>query len=203
MKYSLDCYLFPRMLRIANTTRGAGGEASGSWKDSKYGRQLYEFTVLWIDDDDENGRPTGASIPLASFRRYELSEDTLAQICEADNSARHQPMRKVGEEGWSDEGGGAERRERERERVGRVERAAGSVAGASNYSAINNPRVTRVIGPLSLRPPRRSPVRLPSFLATNPRRYQCSWYVNAIVPVCRRHLSLRGTRIDRLHDGIL
>lgn len=139
----------------------------------------------------------GVSIPLASFRCYELSEDTLAQICEADNSARHQPMRKVGEEGRSDEGGGAERRE------GRAERAVGSVAGASNYSAINNPRVTRVIGPLSLRPPRRSPVCLPSFLATKPRRYQCSWYVNAIVPVCRWHLSLRGTRIDRLHDRIL
>jgi hypothetical protein len=46
-------------------------------------------------------------------------------------------------------------------------RVAGSVAGASNYSAINNPRVTRVIGPLSARPPRRSPARLPSFLATN------------------------------------
>lgn len=139
----------------------------------------------------------GVSIPLASFRCYELSEDTLAQICEADNSARHQPMRKVGEEGRSDEVGGAGRRE------GCVERAASSVAGASNYSAINNPRVTRVIGPLSLRPPRRSPVRLPSFLTTRPRRYQCSWYVNAIVPVCRRHLSLRGTRIDRLHDTIL
>jgi len=68
-------------------------------------------------------------------------------------------MRKVGEEGQRDEGGGTERREE------RVECAAGSVAGASNYSAINNPRVTRVIGPLSLRP-RRSPVRLPSFLAT-------------------------------------
>lgn len=137
------------------------------------------------------------SISLASFRCYELSEDTLAQICEADNSARYQPMRKVGEEGRSDEGDGVERRE------GCVERAAGSVAGASNYSAINNPRVTRVIGPLSLCPPHRSPARLPSFLATKLRRYQYSWYVNAIVPVCRWHLSLRGTRIDRLHDRIL
>lgn len=70
-------------------------------------------------------------------------------------------MQKVGEEGRGDEGGVAERRE------GRV---AGSVAGASNYSAINNPRVTRVIGPLSLRPPpRRSLARFPSFLATNPK----------------------------------
>lgn len=56
----------------------------------------------------------------------------------------------------------------------RVERVAGSVAGASNYSAINNPRVTRVIGSLSVRPPHRlSLARLPSFLATSPRRYQC------------------------------
>lgn len=39
---------------------------------------------------------------------------------------------------------------------------AASVAGASNYSAINNPRVTRVIGPLSRW--LRSHRRLSSFL---------------------------------------
>lgn len=85
---------------------------------------------------------------LSPFRHYELWEDTLALICEADNSA-HQSMRKV-EGGWRDEGGDG---------TGGKD----AVAGASNYSAINNPRVTRVIGPLSLHPPRRSLAFLPSW----------------------------------------
>lgn len=192
IKYSLECCLSLKKVKDCEQ-RGVVLEVLVGFEVKRITLRVYgTVNRRWREREIHR-----ISIPLASFRHYELSEDTLAQICEADNSARHQPMRKVGEEGRSDEGGGAERRE------GRVERAAGSVAGASNYSAINNPRVTRVIGPLSLRPPRRSPVRLPSFLATNPRRYQCSWYVNAIVPVCRRHLSLRGTRIDRLHDRIL
>jgi len=100
-----------------------------------------------------------ASLARASFRHYKLSEDTLAQICKADNSAR-----RVGrDEGSGDGAGGGGAGDRET----RVERVAGTVVGASNYSAINNPRVTRVIGPLSARPPRRSLARLPSFLATN------------------------------------
>lgn len=53
-----------------------------------------DFTSQHCEFDDENWQEDkhphatlSLSFPLTSFQRYELSEDTLAQICEADNSA--------------------------------------------------------------------------------------------------------------------
>ena len=93
--------------------------------------------------------PPSARFP--SIERYELSEDTLAQICEANNWApafRVANRVEVSQRWWLHRGSSRWRTTGRRAGAGGGYITA-SVAGASNYSAINNPRVTRVIGPLS------------------------------------------------------
>ena len=97
-----------KTLRITNNEVPVNSRGPGriqSTTDNFMSLRYCELTTVTRMGDSQG-------LPLASFRRYELSEDTLAQICEADNSA-HQPMRKVDEEG-----------RRRRYREGRIERAA-------------------------------------------------------------------------------
>jgi len=82
---------------VTPSCRGEDAEGGGSGKGEGEARGMAPRVYGTLNRQRENTRSPYLSLSLslsgfprarASFRHYELSEDTLAQICKADNSAR-------------------------------------------------------------------------------------------------------------------
>lgn len=80
------------------------------------GGWFYELALrIWGREDERPHSTLSFSLSLASFRRYELSEDTLAQICESDYKISEFDVTPVDAEGrWRRDGATKEMIQRER-----------------------------------------------------------------------------------------